>query len=126
MYSDLFNKLKKKHPVWTRERLKKETDKFVAPIEIVPPHSTGGTVDLTVIGRNGKPLDMGTKLDAFNEKSHTDSKKISVKAVANRKILIKAMSKAGFVNYPAEWWHWSYGDRYWAAVKKKPSIYQGL
>jgi zinc D-Ala-D-Ala dipeptidase len=18
------------------------------------------------------------------------------------------------VNYPTEWWHWSYGDRYWA------------
>ena len=21
---------------------------------------------------------------------------------------------SGFVNYPTEWWHWSYGDRYWA------------
>jgi len=24
------------------------------------------------------------------------------------------MAAAGFVNYPSEWWHWSYGDRYWA------------
>ena len=24
------------------------------------------------------------------------------------------MTGAGFVNYPTEWWHWSYGDRYWA------------
>ena len=23
---------------------------------------------------------------------------------------------AGLVNYPTEWWHWSYGDRYWALV----------
>jgi D-alanyl-D-alanine dipeptidase len=24
------------------------------------------------------------------------------------------MSTAGFLNYPTEWWHFSYGDRYWA------------
>jgi len=24
------------------------------------------------------------------------------------------MEAAGFVNYPTEWWHWSFGDRYWA------------
>ena len=24
------------------------------------------------------------------------------------------LSAAGLVNYPTEWWHWSYGDRYWA------------
>jgi hypothetical protein len=22
--------------------------------------------------------------------------------------------RAGMLNYPTEWWHWSYGDRYWA------------
>ena len=25
-----------------------------------------------------------------------------------------ALSGVGLVNYPTEWWHWSYGDRYWA------------
>ncbi|MDT7587682.1 MAG: zinc D-Ala-D-Ala dipeptidase, partial [Pseudonocardiales bacterium] len=25
-----------------------------------------------------------------------------------------ALHSVGFVNYPTEWWHWSYGDRYWA------------
>jgi hypothetical protein len=23
------------------------------------------------------------------------------------------LTAAGMVNYPTEWWHWSYGDRYW-------------
>jgi D-alanyl-D-alanine dipeptidase len=32
--------------------------------------------------------------------------------------LIENLEKAGFVNYPAEWWHWSHGDRYWAVVTK--------
>lgn len=30
------------------------------------------------------------------------------------------MTAAGFVNYPSEWWHWSYGDRYWAVCEKQP------
>ena len=28
------------------------------------------------------------------------------------------MTSAGFVNFPAEWWHWSYGDREWANLQK--------
>lgn len=127
VYSDFYNKLKKKNPKWTKEKLKRETEKYVAPIEIVPPHSTGGAVDLTIIGPRGKRLDMGTKIDVVSKKSHTYSKEISKKAKANRRLLIKAMTKAGFINYPPEWWHWSYGDRYWAAVlKKKYSIYKGV
>ncbi|MCK6437211.1 MAG: hypothetical protein L6Q58_09590 [Rivicola pingtungensis] len=26
------------------------------------------------------------------------------------------MAAAGLVNYPQEWWHFSYGDQYWACV----------
>ena len=33
------------------------------------------------------------------------------------------MEKAGFINYPAEWWHWSYGDCYWAYFNKCDAIY---
>ena len=28
----------------------------------------------------------------------------------------RCLGDAGFVNYPTEWWHWSFGDRYWAFV----------
>jgi zinc D-Ala-D-Ala dipeptidase len=24
------------------------------------------------------------------------------------------LCREGLVNYPTEWWHYSYGDRYWA------------
>jgi D-alanyl-D-alanine dipeptidase len=37
----------------------------------------------------------------------------------NRETLVTLMGKAGFMSYPGEWWHYSYGDREWAA-------YQGL
>jgi len=29
------------------------------------------------------------------------------------------------VNYPTEWWHWSYGDRYWAFVTGAPHALYG-
>jgi D-alanyl-D-alanine dipeptidase len=36
----------------------------------------------------------------------------------NRQILIGALASVGMVNYPTEWWHWSYGDRYWAFMSR--------
>jgi len=32
---------------------------------------------------------------------------------------------AGLVNYPTEWWHWSYGDRYWAMATGAPAAIYG-
>ena len=34
----------------------------------------------------------------------------------------RALSTAGFVNYPTEYWHWSYGDRYWAFAKRQKEM----
>jgi len=46
-------------------------------------------------------------------------------AHANRKTLTAALTNAGLVNYPTEWWHWSYGDRYWAFVTGAPHALYG-
>jgi len=35
------------------------------------------------------------------------------------------MEGAGFVNYPTEWWHWSYGDRDWTFVVGAPQARYG-
>jgi zinc D-Ala-D-Ala dipeptidase len=35
------------------------------------------------------------------------------------------MESTGFVNYPHEWWHFSYGDRYWAYAKDEPAAIYG-
>ncbi len=41
----------------------------------------------------------------------------------NRKILINCLERAGFINYPTEWWHWSYGDCYWAFMNNCDALY---
>jgi D-alanyl-D-alanine dipeptidase len=107
------------HPDWPDERLHIETSKFVAPVDVAP-HITGGAVDLTLCSADGDELDMGTALDATPEASgdacFTDAPQISPSARWNRRTMAEALSGAGLVNYPTEWWHWSYGDRYWALL----------
>jgi len=56
---------------------------------------------------------------------YTEAPNISRAARANRDILTGAMSAAGLVNYPTEWWHWSFGDRYWALTTGHPSAIHG-
>lgn len=48
-----------------------------------------------------------------------------ITARANRDVLGDALSAAGLVNYPTEWWHWSFGDRYWALGTGAPSAHYG-
>jgi D-alanyl-D-alanine dipeptidase len=35
------------------------------------------------------------------------------------------LTAVGMVNYPTEWWHWSYGDRYWALRTGVPNALHG-
>ncbi len=98
---------------------------YVAPIEVAG-HPTGGAVDVVLL-KNGKEIWMGTNFN--DEPSETENKtflhneSINEEARKNRKILIQVMQMNGFINYPAEWWHWSYGDKYWAYVNRCPSYY---
>lgn len=124
IYRHLFKVLKKRHPKMSSKELEIETDKWVSnPDKIIPPHCTGGTVDLTIVDKRGKELEMGTPVNKVDKRSATKSKDIPKKAKQNRYMLIKVMGKSGFVNIRNEWWHWSYGDWRWAATKRKTAIY---
>ncbi|OKI48980.1 M15 family metallopeptidase [Micromonospora sp. CB01531] len=116
-FEDYKNELRVKYPHWDLERLHVEASKYVSPPEVAP-HSTGGTVDLTLCTCDGVELDMGTAVNdspvASANACFTASPDISAEARANRNILSEALTAAGMVNYPTEWWHWSFGDRYWA------------
>ena len=43
----------------------------------------------------------------------------------NRQVFFDVMKKAGFSNYEKEFWHWTYGDYYWAKRNKKPFAIYG-
>ncbi len=98
---------------------------YVAPIEVAG-HPTGGAVDV-VLKKNGIEVWMGTKFNdqpsETNNRTYLYSMLINEEASLNRKLLIEIMEMNGFINYPAEWWHWSYGDKYWAYINKCSSLY---
>jgi D-alanyl-D-alanine dipeptidase len=112
-------RMRRTHPGWTEERLRVEAGKYVSPPEVAP-HVAGGAVDVTLCTADGTELPMGTEVNAtppeHGEQCYTESSGISAEARINRRVLIAAMTATGFVNYPTEWWHWSYGDRYWGLV----------
>ena len=73
-------------------------------------HPQGNAVDVTLAASDGKYLDMGTDFDDFSERAHPDSAEITEQQRANRHILSNAMQKAGFKQWPYEWWHFDYLD----------------
>ena len=116
------------NPEHTAEQLRTAASRFVSPPEIAP-HSAGAAIDLTLCDAEGRELDMGTPMNANPEESggrcYTESAGLEPRVVENRAILVDAMHSAGFVNYPTEWWHFSYGDRYWALVSRRPEALYG-
>jgi len=112
---------------WTGSRLDTEASKYVSPPSVAP-HPCGAAVDLTLI-RNGREVDMGTPVNATPEQSNnacfTNTTTIGASATAARRLLGEVLTAEGFINYPTEWWHWSFGDRYWAAVTGAPSAVYG-
>jgi D-alanyl-D-alanine dipeptidase len=120
--------LRAEHPTWGSRQLRAFASRYVAPPDIVPPHSTGGAVDVTLVDASGE-LDLGTRVNASPEESggacFTAARGLSREAASNRTLLRQLMEGAGFVNYGTEWWHWSYGDRYWAFATAAPAAIYG-
>ncbi len=71
-------------------------------------HSSGSTVDLTIIdSKTGEQLDMGTTFDFMDPLSHPDSRDVTEKQYENRQLLKRTMNKHGFVGIDTEWWHFT-------------------
>ncbi|RLV48385.1 dipeptidase [Nocardioides mangrovicus] len=102
--------------------------RFISP-PAVAPHVSGAAVDLTLADHLGQPLDLGTPIDATPEESegacYFAAENVGGTARQNRETLALALQSAGLVNYPTEWWHWSYGDRYWALSTGRPAAVYG-
>lgn len=119
------SELHEAHPHWSTGRLDAEASKHVSPPEVAP-HPCGAAVDLT-LWADGAELDLGTPVNATPSTSanacFTDARNVTDQARHHREVLGAALSSAGLVNYPPEWWHWSYGDRYWAAATGAPTAH---
>lgn len=115
------------HPHADDARVVDLTSRFVAPVDVAP-HVAGAAVDLTLVDDRGVELDLGTAIDATPEQSAGacfTAAELPARARAHRDLLCDVLTRAGLVNYPTEWWHWSFGDRYWALVTGAPAALYG-
>jgi D-alanyl-D-alanine dipeptidase len=116
------------YPRWSADRLRVEASAYISPPGVAP-HPCGAAVDLTLCRLDGAELPMGTRVNASPGESDNAcfmaASNIPTEARENRLILAGALSAAGLVNYPTEWWHWSFGDRYWAATTGAPAALYG-
>lgn len=131
LFDTRYGKVKNKHPEWSSEQIFTETTRLVSPVinldgsPNIPPHSTGAAIDVYLINDQGEAIDMGIHPKDWMEDldgslSLTASEIITDEAKQNRKIMCHVLETVGFVNYRNEYWHWSYGDRYWAYYKQQP------
>lgn len=127
-FEEYIAELAARHPDLSREDLETAASRHVAP-PWAAPHLAGAAVDLTLCDAYGDELDLGSPINATPEQSdgacYTDASGLPASAQKARDLLRSALSEVGLVNYPPEWWHWSYGDRYWALATGAPAAHYG-
>jgi D-alanyl-D-alanine dipeptidase len=137
LFEERFRRVKAQFPAYSHEELYLEVIRLVSPITHldgqvnIPPHATGGAIDVYLVDREGNPLDMGMHPkdwmdDITGVLSLTQSHVISAQAQAHRDMMSDVLERVGFANYPNEYWHWSYGDRYWAYMTQQSHAIYGI
>ena len=81
-------------------------------------HRTGGAVDLALFDESSPEHD-ASPLPACG------TGPVPLPPEEIRALLTSALSSAGLVNHPGRWWHWSYGDRFWAHTTNAPHARYG-
>ena len=76
-------------------------------------HMSGSAIDISVLDRaTGEEIDRGGPYLEMSERTAMNSPFVSAAATRNREEIVAIMSRAGFVAYPYEFWHFNSGDAY--------------
>ena len=89
-------------------------DRYVTNPKKGSMHNRGAAVDLTLVDKNGKELDMGTPYDFFGEKAYQTCTDLPKNVLENRKLLNSTLESVGFKTIRTEWWHFSYTKKKYA------------
>lgn len=116
MWNKVQDEMMLKYPGVEGDSLVKLCENFIAnPYDgIGSGHQACCAVDVSLCTVSGHLQNMGTDMHQFNEWTKTHVPGLDENVQKNRDILEQAMHEVGFANYPAEWWHFSYGDHQWA------------
>ena len=127
IFQQFVKELIRKYPSWSKSKIIKEAEKYIAPSrgKYASGHMTGGAVDLR-LWKNNRKVPMKSSKLTYQENAKSFQPKLPVYIQKNRKIMFNALRKAGLTNYLKEFWHWSYGDIWWAKRNKKKIVIYGV
>lgn len=129
-------RVKRNQPGWSRDQIETEAQRYVSIPSSDPtkpsPHSTGGALDLTIIQGGVRikmaPVDYCDNSFEYSERERSDYYENATDPEGvifrdNRRLLYTVMTEGGFTNYPEEWWHYDFGDQFWAKISGNTAIY---
>lgn len=126
LYMNFGEAVEAQHPDWTDDQIRELVGTYVAIAsdpKCIPNHSTGGSVDLTLVDVCGAELNMGTGFDHFGLEAaalYYEHHEGNNAVRNNRRLLRKFLTAAGFRFDEDEWWHFDFGNQIWAAKFNKP------
>lgn len=84
-------------------------ERYVANPKTGSRHNRGAAIDVALVDLEGNPVELPTKFDDFSKAAHR-SRALAGARGREAKRLHVAMTKAGFVPLPTEWWHFDAPD----------------
>jgi len=128
LWNNTNKQMKERYPDLGDEDLFRICENFTAcPYDgIGSGHQAACAVDITLCDENGTEYFMGTEMHEKSEKTKTEAAGLTAEETRLRALLRKSLEDAGFINYPAEWWHYSYGDHQWAFLTGRKEAFFGI
>lgn len=116
LWRPVFARITEDHSDWSEDQVYTEAARWVSPPDgFGSGHQAGTAVDVKLTHPDRTELDFGGVMKGLSGVAPTNWP-VAPEIRKNRDLLVAAMHATGMVNYPDEWWHFSYGDRLWAEV----------
>jgi len=116
LWKPVFASIIKGNPDWSHEQIYTESSRWVSPPDGTGSgHQAGAAVDVKLARSDRTELEFGGAMKGLTGIAPTACP-VSAEIRNNRDMLVNMMQATGMINYPDEWWHFSYGDRLWAEI----------
>jgi D-alanyl-D-alanine dipeptidase len=81
---------------------------YVANPEKGSIHNRGAAVDVTIVDKNGKDVDISTPYDYFGVLAYSTNLNLPDTILQNRRLFWNVLNSCGFKEIKTEWWHLSH------------------
>ena len=123
LWTPVHTSITQDHPDWTDAQIYTEASRWVSPPDgFGSGHQAGAAIDVKFARADRTELEFGGLMKGLSGVAPTDWL-VSSEIRKNRDMLVAAMHSVGMINYPDEWWHFSYGDRLWAEVTDRSDAF---